>query len=30
MDSVMRAGLYYDWKRAVQRSFGWMEERVPV
>jgi len=30
MEPAMRARLYYDWKRAVERSFGWVEEHVPA
>jgi glycerol kinase len=30
MEPAMREGLYHDWKRAVERSFGWVEEHVPA
>jgi glycerol kinase len=30
MDSVTREHLYHDWKSAVERTFGWVEERPPV
>jgi glycerol kinase len=29
MDSARRDRLYYDWKRAVTRSFSWIEEPKP-
>src|SRR5438128_545374 len=29
MDSSKRDELYRNWKRAVERSFGWVEERAP-
>jgi len=30
MDAAKRDELYRNWKRAVERSFGWVEERTPV
>ena len=30
MDGAKRDELYRNWKRAVERSFGWVEERTPV
>ena len=30
IDSALRERLYRDWKRPVERSFGWMEEYVPT
>ncbi len=30
MDSALQERLYRDWKRAVERSFGWAEEYVPA
>jgi glycerol kinase len=30
MDAAKRDALYSDWKRAVERSFGWVQERTPV
>jgi glycerol kinase len=30
MDTAKRDELYTDWKRAVERSFGWVQERTPV
>ena len=30
MDAAKRDELYRSWKRAVERSFGWVEERTPV
>ena len=30
MEPAIRERLYYDWKRAVERSFGWVEEHVPA
>jgi glycerol kinase len=30
MDSALREALYRDWKRAMERSFGWVEEHVPA
>jgi glycerol kinase len=29
MDSARREGLYREWKRAVKRTFGWIEETRP-
>ena len=28
LDGATRERLYHDWKRAVERSFGWIEEQV--
>ena len=30
MDAVVREDLYRDWKRAVERSFNWIEEQTPA
>jgi glycerol kinase len=30
MDAAERDRLYHNWKRAVERSFGWIEERASV
>ena len=30
MDAAKRDELYRNWKRAVERSFGWVEECTPV
>jgi hypothetical protein len=29
MDPARREGLYREWKRAVKRTFGWIEETRP-
>ena len=30
MPAAQRDELYRNWKRAVERSFAWVEERTPV